>query len=213
MDKLPTLPELRKLQPSRQRFDFKGKTLGERLADAVAENMGSWRFIIIQSVILILWIVINIIGWIKEWDPYPFILLNLALSFQAAFTAPILMMSQNRQAAIDRRKAESDYHINVKAEMEIELLHEKIDALKEQEIKMLIEVIRDLEKKCPTRNNYAMYFGKNASFASRRSATFTFSLPSTSASPFTVPSFVNGTPTAFAISSRRCHLALATEIT
>ena len=126
---------------------FEGRTVGERLADKVAEVMGSWYFIIIQAVLLVFWIVINVIAWWQHWDPYPFILLNLVLSFQAAFTAPILMMSQNRQSAIDRQKAETDYDINVKAELEIELLHEKIDALREQEIKLLIEVIRDLEKK------------------------------------------------------------------
>lgn len=74
-------------------------------------------------------------------DPYPFILLNLVLSFQAAYTAPIIMMSQNRQSEIDRRHAEHDYRINVKAELEIELLHNKIDALREQEILKLINII------------------------------------------------------------------------
>ena len=74
------------------------------------------------------------IAFINHWDPYPFILLNLVLSFQAAYAAPIIMMSQNRQSEIDRRHAEHDYRINVKAELEIELLHNKIDALREQEI-------------------------------------------------------------------------------
>ena len=144
---IPSLRELRKLKPSLKRVHFEGRTVGERLADKVAEVMGSWYFIIIQAVLLVFWIIINVVAWLQHWDPYPFILLNLVLSFQAAFTAPILMMSQNRQSAIDRQKAETDYDINVKAELEIELLHEKIDALKEQEIKMLIEIIRDLEKK------------------------------------------------------------------
>jgi len=142
-----SLPELRKLKPARRRLDFEGRTRGERLADVVAEHVGSWHFILIQAALLTLWIIVNVVGWIQQWDPYPFILLNLVLSFQAAFTAPVLMMSQNRQNAIDRQKAEGDYTINIKAEMEIELLHEKIDALKEQEIKLLIEIIRDLEKK------------------------------------------------------------------
>lgn len=146
------LKELRLTKPSRKRVSFVGRTYGEKLADAVAELMGSWHFILIQAGLLILWIIVNVVAWWQHWDPYPFILLNLALSFQAAFTAPILMMSQNRQNAIDRQKAETDYDINVKAELEIELLHEKIDALKEQEIKMLIEVIRDLEKKLPNKD-------------------------------------------------------------
>jgi uncharacterized membrane protein len=96
-------------------------TVGQRIADTVAATMGSWKFIIIQSLILIVWIVLNLIAVIQHWDPYPFILLNLALSFQAAYAAPFIMMSQNRQQDIDRQAAESDYHINIKAELEIKL--------------------------------------------------------------------------------------------
>jgi uncharacterized membrane protein len=106
--------------------------------------MGSWRFIVIQSAILIVWIVLNVMGWIGAWDPYPFILLNLALSFQAAYAAPFIMMSQNRQSEIDRRRAMDDYDINVKAELEIELLHEKMDLLRDQEIARLTRIIEDL---------------------------------------------------------------------
>jgi len=84
----------------------------------VAETVGSWRFIIIQSILLTLWILFNILAVIKHWDPYPFILLNLMLSFQAAYTAPIIMMmSQNRQSDMDRERAEHDYQVNVKAEL------------------------------------------------------------------------------------------------
>ena len=75
--------------------------------------MGSWPFIIVQSIILAIWISLNVIGYMNHWDPYPFILLNLALSFQAAYAAPIIMMSQNRQAAKDRLMAEQDYEINL----------------------------------------------------------------------------------------------------
>jgi uncharacterized membrane protein len=74
-------------------------TLGARAADRFASAMGSWTFIIIQSVILMIWIALNVVAWIRHWDPYPFILLNLTLSFQAAYAAPIIMMSQNRQSA------------------------------------------------------------------------------------------------------------------
>jgi uncharacterized membrane protein len=81
-------------------------TRGERIADGFATMMGSWAFIITQSLILAAWIVVNVVAWINHWDPYPFILLNLALSFQAAYAAPIIMMSQNRQAAKDRLIAE-----------------------------------------------------------------------------------------------------------
>jgi uncharacterized membrane protein len=119
-------------------------TAGQRIADAVAATMGSWRFIIIQSTILFLWIVLNVTAWINHWDPYPFILLNLALSFQAAYAAPFIMMSQNRQQDVDRRQAANDYKINVKAELEIELLHQKIDELREKEVTALTEAVRSL---------------------------------------------------------------------
>jgi uncharacterized membrane protein len=118
--------------------------LGPRIADRVAATMGSWRFIIIQSTILIGWIALNITAWINHWDPYPFILLNLALSFQAAYAAPFIMMSQNRQQQIDRQSAESDYQINIKAELEIELLHHKIDQLREKEVLELTKAVHDL---------------------------------------------------------------------
>src|SRR5207302_1424441 len=109
-------------------------TAGQRIADAVAAMMGSWTFIIIQSVILMFWIALNVTAYVQQWDPYPFILLNLALSFQAAYAAPFIMMSQNRQQDIDRKSAENDYQINIKAELEIELLHQKIDQLRETEV-------------------------------------------------------------------------------
>jgi uncharacterized membrane protein len=119
-------------------------TLGQRVADSVAAGMGSWKFIIIQSAILIVWIILNITAYIKHWDPYPFILLNLALSFQAAYAAPFIMMSQNRQQDIDRKEAENDHQINIKAELEIELLHQKIDELREKEVLYLTQAISDL---------------------------------------------------------------------
>jgi uncharacterized membrane protein len=137
------LSELRAAKPARNAARIK-PTLGAMVADFVAKMVGSWRFIIIQSVILGIWIVLNAIAYIHHWDPYPFILLNLALSFQAAYAAPIIMMSQNRQSEIDRRNAENDYKINVKAELEIELLHNKIDALRDQEILKLINIIQHL---------------------------------------------------------------------
>ncbi len=119
-------------------------TVGQKVADAVAAMMGSWSFIIIQSVILMIWIVLNLTAWVQKWDPYPFILLNLALSFQAAYAAPFIMMSQNRQSDIDRQKAEEDYKINIKAELEIEQLHQKLDNLRENEIYLLTKTVADL---------------------------------------------------------------------
>ena len=121
--------------------------LGARIADHVAATMGSWPFIIVQSVMLIAWMTLNITAWINHWDPYPFILLNLALSFQAAYAAPFIMMSQNRQADIDRLAAKRDYEINIKAELEIELLHSKIDLMRQQEISELLQVIKELKAK------------------------------------------------------------------
>jgi uncharacterized membrane protein len=119
-------------------------TAGQRIADKVAATMGSWTFIIAQSVILGIWVVLNVTAYIKSWDPYPFILLNLALSFQAAYAAPIIMMSQNRQQDVDRKAAENDYRINLKAELEIELLHHKLDQLREQEVLELSKAVANL---------------------------------------------------------------------
>lgn len=120
--------------------------LGERASDFIADLVGSWRFIIVQSVLLGLWIVLNSIAWLQHWDPYPFILLNLALSFQAAFTAPIIMMAQNRQSAIDRHKAQLDYDVNLKAELDITALHEKIDLLRQQDVSRLIGLLELLTR-------------------------------------------------------------------
>lgn len=119
-------------------------TVGQRIADTVAATMGSWTFIIIQSAVLLVWIVLNITAYIEKWDPYPFILLNLALSFQAAYAAPFIMMSQNRQQDIDRKAAEHDYQVNIKAELEIELLHQKIDELREKEVLALSDSVKQL---------------------------------------------------------------------
>jgi len=119
-------------------------TPGQRIADYVAATMGSWRFIIIQTTILIFWIALNVTAYVQRWDPYPFILLNLALSFQAAYAAPFIMMSQNRQQDIDRKEAAADYRINIKAELEIELVHQKLDDLREKEVLSLTEAVKSL---------------------------------------------------------------------
>jgi uncharacterized membrane protein len=137
------LLELRAAKPARS-IAAPMLTAGATIADHVAATVGSWRFIVIQSIVLAVWIALNIAAAINHWDPYPFILLNLILSFQAAYAAPIIMMSQNRQSEIDRRRAEHDYRINVKAELEIELLHNKVDALREQEIVQLLNTIQRL---------------------------------------------------------------------
>lgn len=113
---------------------------GQRLADMVTDRIGSWSFIIVQSVILLIWIVVNTIAWRQHWDPYPFILLNLVLSFQAAYAAPIIMMSQNRQNAKDREKAEADYAVDRQAELDIAAVHARLDDLTDREWSAMLEV-------------------------------------------------------------------------
>jgi uncharacterized membrane protein len=137
--------------PAKAKFTLKDRSphpgslsLGERMSDRIAAIVGSWRFIIIQSGLLVFWLVLNTVAWIAHWDPYPFILLNLALSFQAAFTAPILMMAQNRQADVDRHKAQLDYDVNLRAELDIEALHQKMDLLREEDIRRLIGLVEKL---------------------------------------------------------------------
>ena len=118
-------------------------TLGQKISDRVADFGGSWTFIIGFCLFLLFWIILNTFIWhSKAVDPYPFIFLNLLLSCVAAFQAPIIMMSQNRQEEKDRRRARSDYMINLKAEMEIRNLHDKIDLFQkshEELIKKLTE--------------------------------------------------------------------------
>jgi len=104
---------------------------GERAADWVATSVGSWRFIIGQSFLLVLWVILNVTAWIAHWDPYPFILMNLFMSLQAAFTAPVIMMSQNRQAIRDRLEAHNDFLVNQKAEEEIRAVLAHLDAQNE----------------------------------------------------------------------------------
>jgi uncharacterized membrane protein len=123
-------------------------TFGQRIADAVAATMGSWNFIIVQSVILAIWVVLNVIAWIDHWDPYPFILLNLALSFQAAYAAPFIMISQNRQAERDRHQAEEDFRTNVEAERRIEDLQRQLAAI---ETDKLDRILKLLETRLPAR--------------------------------------------------------------
>jgi uncharacterized membrane protein len=118
---------------------IKNQKLSANISDKVTNFIGSWGFITTQSIIIIFWIFFNATGVWLVWDPYPFIFLNLALSFQAAYTAPIIMMSQNRQNKLDRDKAEADYTTNIKAELEIEQ--------NLTQIKILENKILEIEKK------------------------------------------------------------------
>ena len=102
-------------------------TLGQKVADIVAGGMGSWNFIIGQASLMIIWIVLNLVGWFYHWDVYPFVLLNLAMSAQAAFATPLLLMSQNRQAEKDRLTAQNDYQTDCKGEEEVRFIMEHLD--------------------------------------------------------------------------------------
>lgn len=119
-------------------------TVSERLADTVAEGMGSWGFIIVQSLFVVVWAGLNVVGFLQHWDPYPFILLNLLFSTQAAYAAPIIMMAQNRQADRDRHHAEADYETNRQAKEEIEELQKSLSRI---EIEKLDKILKLLEKK------------------------------------------------------------------
>ena len=118
-------------------------TRSARLADSVATGMGSWRFIILQSIFVVVWMGLNVVGLVAHWDVYPFILLNLIFSTQAAYAAPIIMMSQNRQSQRDRIQAQEDYQCNIEAKKEIEALQMQISDL---ETKKLDKIIRMLEE-------------------------------------------------------------------
>jgi len=116
-------------------------TMGERIADRVATFGGSWAFIMSFGVILLMWITINAVGLLHPpFDPYPFILLNLVLSCVAAIQAPVIMMSQNRKEAKDRLRSENDYHINLRAEIEVRSLHRKLDLLISHQWQRLLEI-------------------------------------------------------------------------
>jgi len=135
-------------------------TFGQKLADKVAAFGGSWTFISIFAVVLVVWVVLNsyvLLIFSTSFDPYPYILLNLFLSMLAAIQAPIILMSQNRQAYKDRMSAEHDYEVNLKSELEIMALHEKMDLLREkqwselisiqqEQLRLLSQLMEDLKK-------------------------------------------------------------------
>ena len=141
-------------------MDEEQMTVGQRVADKVADTIGSWPFIIVQTTILTIWITVNVIAqinhWGWAWDVYPFILLNLALSFQAAYSGPVIMMSQNRQSLKDRLAAEIDHDVNTKAELEINNLMRHIDELSlrmeehQTEVKKLIGARETRKRKVTT---------------------------------------------------------------
>ena len=122
-------------------------TFGQRLADGVAVGMGSWRFIIIQSIIVLVWMGLNVIGVVMHWDPYPFILLNLLFSTQAAYAAPIIMMAQNRQNDRDRAQAMDDYQTNREAKLEIEALQKQLATIEVEKLDKIMAMLQEMRKK------------------------------------------------------------------
>jgi uncharacterized membrane protein len=137
------------------------QTLGQRVADWVALKVGSWPFIIWQSGLIFIWMGLNVYlayraafdpGYFQAWDPYPFILLNLMLSFQAAYTGPVVMMSQNRQAVKDRMMAEHDYQINLQAEEEIKIIMEHL-SYQDEVLNKIVQRLEELENRVAEQND------------------------------------------------------------
>jgi uncharacterized membrane protein len=120
---------------------------GQRLADSVACGMGSWRFIIIQTIIVVIWMIANVVGFIYHWDVYPYILLNLLFSTQAAYAAPIIMMAQNRQNDRDRVQANADYTTNLEAKKEIEELLQKLNSIETEKLDKILAILQKTEAK------------------------------------------------------------------
>ena len=116
-------------------------TTGAHIADRVAAIMGSWTFIIVQTVLVSVWMILNIVAHVSHWDPFPFILLNLLFSTQAAYAAPIIMMSQNRQNERDRHQAMADYRTNLKAKAEIEALQFQLSQIEEKKLDKIIAIL------------------------------------------------------------------------
>ena len=125
-------------------------TLGQRAADSIAKFAGSWAFIFSFSGVLILWMVVNVLLAAGAFDPYPFILLNLVLSCVAAIQAPLIMMSQNRQEEKDRRRAENDYKVNLKTEIMIEDLYDKVNAILAKQSALERQARGDLKEESET---------------------------------------------------------------
>ena len=125
---------------------IENQNIGSRLADSVAKGMGSWKFIILQTILVILWMGLNIFGFFYHWDVYPFILLNLLFSTQAAYAAPIIMMSKNRQNERDRLQAQADYQTNIDAKKEIEDLTVMLNRLEVDKLDKIIALLEEMKK-------------------------------------------------------------------
>ena len=122
------------------------KNYENSVSDKITGIIGSWKFIIFQSILLLFWIILNVFAWNYRWDPYPFIFLNLALSFQAAYTAPIILMSQNRQAESDRKKNELDLFTDKKAEREIATIKLELSRIENEKIDEILKLLKNIKK-------------------------------------------------------------------
>lgn len=129
-----------------QNISIEPLTPGQKLADKLASHVGSWKFLICQSTVLAGWVGLNLAPGVPHWDESPFIMLNLVFSFASAYTAPIVLMSQNRQSDTDRRNAEIDHQVNLQASQNIELLHQKLDQLHAQKLNELTQIIKEQQQ-------------------------------------------------------------------
>ncbi|HLO84711.1 MAG TPA: DUF1003 domain-containing protein [Nostocaceae cyanobacterium] len=133
-------------QPTNDDPSTQPLTRGQILADKLAAQVGSWGFLIGQSVILAGWVGLNSMPGVPHWDESPFMMLNLVFSFASAYTAPVVLMSQNRQSDTDRRNAEIDHQVNLRAGRNIELLHEKLDELHTQQLNELTQIVKEQQR-------------------------------------------------------------------
>src|SRR5258706_6814706 len=124
---------------------FEMLSFGQKLADKVASEMGSWSFIIYQSILVLAWVAFNLIGSNYQWDPYPFILLSVLFSAQAAYAAPVIMMSQNRQSERDRVQATADYETNLSAKKEIENLQLHLSTIEMEKLDKIIRLLEEIK--------------------------------------------------------------------
>ncbi|WP_392481565.1 DUF1003 domain-containing protein [Nostoc sp. C110] len=139
-------PQVVEIQPAVQNTSTQELTRGQRLADKFAAQVGSWGFLIGQSTVLAGWVGINLMPGVPHWDESPFMMLNLVFSFASAYTAPIVLMSQNRQSDTDRKNSEIDHQVNLRAGQNIELLHEKLDDLHTQQLNELTQIVKEQQR-------------------------------------------------------------------
>ncbi|MDZ8082232.1 MAG: DUF1003 domain-containing protein [Nostoc sp. SerVER01] len=144
--KVAQKPQIVEIQPAAQEISTQELTFGQRLADKFAAQVGSWGFLIGQSTVLAGWVGLNLMPGVPHWDESPFMMLNLVFSFASAYTAPIVLMSQNRQSDTDRKNAEIDHNVNLRSGQNIELLHEKLDEIHTQQLNELTQIIKEQQR-------------------------------------------------------------------